>query len=62
MQTEDEDADVDAEPALDPADEMSVGAQLKRRMKSSAKRSIAKRVGTGTFGRAGQILLLLAAS
>ena len=54
MQTEDEDADIEA--ALDTADEMSVGQTLRRRKASKDKRSIAKRGaswGTDRFGLGG---------
>ena len=48
MQTEDEDADIEA--ALDTSDEMSVGEALRRRRSHKEKRSIAKRHGPSKLG------------
>lgn len=51
MQTEDEDADIEA--ALDTSDEMSVGEALRRRRSHKEKRSIAKRHGPSKLGAGG---------
>ena len=52
MQTEDEDADIEA--ALDTSDEMSVGEALRRRRSHKEKRSIAKRHGPSKLGAGGR--------
>ena len=51
MQTEDEDADIEA--ALDTDVEMTVGETLRRRKVSKDKRSISKRFGGGAGGKVG---------